>query len=98
MADDKAAIKAEYVSRLSSRDPAYPSNSGVWYNDHRDYADALGFMLSPAYETVGIATNGLELTTLAVQFKPDLIVTDHFAAVLEWDWDGQDFDEDGPAQ
>ncbi len=42
---------------------------------HRLYADALSSMLSPAYEIVGIGTNGLELTELAVRFEPDLIVT-----------------------
>jgi DNA-binding NarL/FixJ family response regulator len=46
-------------------------------DDHRPYADALRSTLSPAYETVAIATNGSERTTLAVQFRPDLIVTDH---------------------
>jgi len=46
-------------------------------DDHRLYADALRCMLNPAYETVGIATNEGELTTLAIRFKPDLIVTDH---------------------
>ena len=42
---------------------------------HRLYADALSAMLSPAYDIVGIATNGRELTDLAVRFEPDLIVT-----------------------
>ncbi len=42
---------------------------------HRLYADALSAMLSPAYEIVGIGTNGRELTELAVRFEPDLIVT-----------------------
>ncbi len=51
-------------------------------DDHRLYADALRSMLSPAYEIVGIATNGQELTELAVQFKPDLIVTDHSMPLL----------------
>jgi len=45
-------------------------------DDHRLYADALRSMLNPAYDIVGIATNGRELTELAARFKPDLIVTD----------------------
>jgi DNA-binding NarL/FixJ family response regulator len=51
-------------------------------DDHRLYADALRSMLSPSYEIVGIATNGRELTELAVQFKPDLVVTDHSMPLL----------------
>jgi DNA-binding NarL/FixJ family response regulator len=51
-------------------------------DDHRLYADALRSMLSPAYEVVGIATNEQELTELAVQFKPDVIVTDHSMPLL----------------
>ena len=51
-------------------------------DDHRLYADALCSMLSPAYETVAIATNGQELIKLAVQFEPDLIVTDISMPVL----------------
>jgi DNA-binding NarL/FixJ family response regulator len=42
---------------------------------HRLYADALSAMLSPAYEIVGIVTNGQELTELAVRLEPALIVT-----------------------
>jgi DNA-binding NarL/FixJ family response regulator len=45
-------------------------------DDHRLYADALSAMLSPAYDIVGIGTNGRELTELALRFDPDLIVTD----------------------
>ena len=51
-------------------------------DDHRLYAEALGAILSPGYKTVAIATNGRQLTSLAVQFKPDVIVTDHAMPVL----------------
>ncbi len=51
-------------------------------DDHRLYAEALRSMLSPAYETVGVATNGEKLTELAIRFNPDLIVTDHSMPVL----------------
>ncbi len=51
-------------------------------DDHRLYAEALRSMLGPAYETVGIATNGEKLTELAIRFKPDLIVTDHSMPLL----------------
>jgi len=33
-------------------------------------------MLSKSYETVGIATNGRELTQMAIRHTPDLIVTE----------------------
>ena len=46
-------------------------------DDHRLYADALRAMLRPTYEIVAIAANGQELSELALQFEPDLIVTDH---------------------
>ncbi len=52
-------------------------------DDHRLYAEALSSLLSPAYETVGIASNRVELTELAVRFKPDLIVTDHSMPLLD---------------
>lgn len=51
-------------------------------DDHRLYADALHAMLSPSYDVVAIATNGRELTDLAVEFEPDLIVTDISMPVL----------------
>jgi DNA-binding NarL/FixJ family response regulator len=51
-------------------------------DDHRLYAEALCAIVSPAYETVAVATNGRQLTSLAVQFKPDLVVTDHSMPVL----------------
>jgi len=43
---------------------------------HRLYAEALCSMLSESYEIVGIATDGLELTELAIRHTPDLIVTE----------------------
>lgn len=45
-------------------------------DDHRLYADGLSAMLSPAYEVVGIASNGWELIASAMKYKPNLIVTD----------------------
>jgi DNA-binding NarL/FixJ family response regulator len=45
-------------------------------DDHQLFAESLRSLLSPSHDIVGIATNGRELTELAVQFKPDLIVTD----------------------
>jgi len=40
------------------------------------YAEALRSLLSPAYQTVGIASTGRELTELAIRHKPSLILTD----------------------
>ena len=45
-------------------------------DDHRLFAESLRSMLSSSYDTVGIASNGRELTELAARHKPDLIVTD----------------------
>jgi DNA-binding NarL/FixJ family response regulator len=45
-------------------------------DDHQLFAEGLRSMLSPAYDIVGIASNGRELAELAVRYKPDLVVTD----------------------
>jgi DNA-binding NarL/FixJ family response regulator len=45
-------------------------------DDHRLFAEGLRSMLSSSYEIVGIASNGRDLTELAVRHKPDLILTD----------------------
>ncbi len=45
-------------------------------DDHQMFAEALRSILSPAFEVVGIASNGRELTEMAAQHKPEIIVTD----------------------
>jgi DNA-binding NarL/FixJ family response regulator len=45
-------------------------------DDHQLFAESLRSLLSPVYDVVGIATNGRELTELAIQLKPTLILTD----------------------
>ncbi len=45
-------------------------------DDHQMFAEALRSLLSPAYDVVGIAANGREMTDMAMQHKPDLVVTD----------------------
>jgi DNA-binding NarL/FixJ family response regulator len=45
-------------------------------DDHPMFAEALRDLLSPAYDVVGIAANGRELTEMAVKHKPNLVVTD----------------------
>jgi two-component system response regulator NreC len=45
-------------------------------DDHRLFAEGLRSMLSPSYEIVGVVSNGRELTGLATQCKPDLILAD----------------------
>ena len=45
-------------------------------DDHRMFAESLRSLLSSSYDTVGIASNGRELTELALRHKPDLIMTD----------------------
>jgi len=45
-------------------------------DDHQLFAESLRSLLSPSYDIVGIATNGRELTELALQFKPNLVLTD----------------------
>ncbi len=45
-------------------------------DDHKLFAESLRSLLSPSYDVVGIAANGRELTELAVQLKPNLILTD----------------------
>ena len=45
-------------------------------DDHQLFAESLRSLLSPSYDIVGIATNGRELTELALRFKPNLILTD----------------------
>jgi len=51
-------------------------------DDHQLFAESLRSLLSPFYDVVGIATNGRELTELAMRFKPDLTVTDLSMPVL----------------
>jgi DNA-binding NarL/FixJ family response regulator len=51
-------------------------------DDHQLFAESLRSLLSPTYDVVGIATNGRELTELAMRFKPDLTVTDLSMPVL----------------
>ena len=43
-------------------------------DDHKLFAESLSSILSPAYQTLGIATNGRELIDLAVKHKPNLIL------------------------
>jgi len=45
-------------------------------DDHQLFAESLRSLLSPVYDVVGIATNGRELTELAIRLKPTLILTD----------------------
>ncbi len=45
-------------------------------DDHQLFAESLRALLEPSYDIVGIAKNGRELTDLALQFKPDLVLTD----------------------
>ena len=45
-------------------------------DDHRLYALSLRSLLSPFYEVVAVAQDGRELVKLAVQHRPDVIVTD----------------------
>jgi DNA-binding NarL/FixJ family response regulator len=45
-------------------------------DDHRLFVESLKSLLTTSYETVGIASNGRELTELALRYKPDLILTD----------------------
>jgi DNA-binding NarL/FixJ family response regulator len=45
-------------------------------DDHQLFAESLRSLLSPAYEVLGIATNGRELIDLAVQHKPNMILSD----------------------
>ncbi len=45
-------------------------------DDHQLFAESLRSLLSPVYDVVGIATNGRELTELAIRLKPNLILTD----------------------
>ena len=45
-------------------------------DDHQLFAESLRSLLANSYDVVGIATNGRELTELAVKFKPNLILTD----------------------
>ncbi len=45
-------------------------------DDHRMFAESLCSLLSPSFDVVGIATNGAELTELAMRYKPTLILTD----------------------
>ncbi len=45
-------------------------------DDHQMFAEAIRSLLSPTYDVVGIASNGRELTEMALQHKPTLVVTD----------------------
>ena len=45
-------------------------------DDHQLFAESLRSLLSPVYDVVGIATNGRELTELAIRLKPTLVLTD----------------------
>jgi DNA-binding NarL/FixJ family response regulator len=45
-------------------------------DDHQMFAEAIRSLLSPTYDVVGIASNGRELTEMALQHKPNLVVTD----------------------
>ena len=45
-------------------------------DDHLMYAEALRSALSAVYDVVGVAGDGQELTELAMQHEPNLIVTD----------------------
>lgn len=45
-------------------------------DDYRLYAEALSSMLSSEFRTIAIASDGRQLTEMAEQFDPDLIVTD----------------------
>ena len=42
-------------------------------DDHQMFAEAIRSLLSPTYDVVGIASNGRELTEMALQHKPTLV-------------------------
>ena len=45
-------------------------------DDHQLLAESLRSLLSPTYQVVGIASNGRDLIDLAVQHKPNMILSD----------------------
>lgn len=45
-------------------------------DDHRMFAESLRCLLEGSFDVVGIATNGRELSDLAMELKPSLILTD----------------------
>ena len=51
-------------------------------DDHQLFAESLRSLLSPAYQVLGIATNGRELIDLAVQHKPHMILNDVSMPIL----------------
>jgi len=51
-------------------------------DDHQLFAESLRSLLSPAYQVLGIATNGRELIDLAVLHKPNMILNDVSMPIL----------------
>lgn len=45
-------------------------------DDHKIVLDGLSGLLAPAFELVGVVTNGLDLVAQAAQLQPDLIIAD----------------------
>jgi DNA-binding NarL/FixJ family response regulator len=45
-------------------------------DDHQMFSEALNTLLKPNYDVVGVASNGRELAELAVEHKPQVILTD----------------------
>src|SRR5271169_1713491 len=45
-------------------------------DDHQLIAESLRSLLSPTYQVIGIASNGRDLIELAVQHKPNMILSD----------------------
>lgn len=45
-------------------------------DDHRIFAEALGKLLAPSYDVVGLAANGRELVSMAQELNPEIIVLD----------------------
>lgn len=71
-----------HLRNVPSSHPSRPRPTILIADDHKFLAQSIQSILVPAYETVGIATNGQELTEMAKRLNPDLIVTDLFMPVM----------------